>query len=59
VSIARLMNLDVVAEGVETPDQLRWVEEQGIAQYQGWLFARAMPAPELSRLLGACGRIAT
>ena len=44
VSMCRLMQLHIVAEGVETPAQLEWVQTQGIGQYQGYLFAKPLPA---------------
>ena len=60
VDLCRLMNLRVVAEGVETAEQLRWVAAQGIAQYQGYLFARPMPAGAFTaRLESAADRVPT
>ena len=44
VSMCRLMRLTVVAEGVETCDQLDWIAGRAIDQYQGFLCARALPA---------------
>ncbi len=44
VALCRLMQLQIVAEGVETPAQLDWVKAQGIEQYQGYLFAKPLPA---------------
>ena len=44
VSMCRLMRLTVVAEGVETRDQLDWIAGRAIDQYQGFLCARALPA---------------
>ncbi|EJE52045.1 diguanylate cyclase (GGDEF) domain-containing protein [Acidovorax sp. CF316] len=43
VSLSTLMKLTAVAEGVETQEQLDWVARRGIAQYQGYLYARPMP----------------
>lgn len=37
------LGMRVIAEGVETEEQARWLHEQGITLYQGYLFAR--PAP--------------
>ncbi|MFZ2986862.1 putative bifunctional diguanylate cyclase/phosphodiesterase [Ideonella sp.] len=51
VSMCRLMKLSVVAEGVETADQLGWVAAQGIEQYQGFLCARPLPCVDFERLL--------
>lgn len=34
------LGIDVVAEGVETLDEYHWLQAEGIALYQGYLFAR-------------------
>ena len=52
VSVARLMRLSVVAEGVETTDQLEWVRARGIELCQGYLFSRPLAALEFTSLLG-------
>ncbi len=52
VSMCRLMRLHIVAEGVETPAQLAWVQAQGIEQYQGDLFAKPLPANAFVERLG-------
>ena len=44
-SIAGLLNLSVVAEGVETAQELGALWELGIARFQGWLFHQAEPLP--------------
>ncbi|MBL8340835.1 MAG: EAL domain-containing protein [Rubrivivax sp.] len=60
VQLCRVMRLDAVAEGVETPEQLAWIRERGVAQYQGFLFARPMPAGEFESMLRAqAGRAAS
>jgi diguanylate cyclase len=47
LSLARDLGLDVVAEGVETDEQLGALEGLGCASIQGYLLARPMPADEL------------
>lgn len=42
VTMARVMKLDVVAEGVETAGQLRQLVDQGCTSVQGFLFAQPM-----------------
>lgn len=44
LGMARAMRLDVVAEGVETPDQLEWVRRMGCGYVQGYLIGRPGPA---------------
>jgi EAL domain-containing protein (putative c-di-GMP-specific phosphodiesterase class I) len=45
---AQMLDLSVVAEGVERPEELAALQEMGIHQFQGFLFAR----PALGRLIG-------
>ncbi|GIG29874.1 EAL domain-containing protein [Cellulomonas marina] len=52
VAMGRALDLDVVAEGVETVEQLRALRAIGCASAQGYLFSRAVPADEARRLLG-------
>ncbi len=53
IGLARSFNLKMVAEGVENAAQLAYLREQGCELYQGWWYARAMPAAALSELLQA------
>ena len=54
VSLARWMNLSVVAEGVETREQLERLREIGCDYVQGYLFARPMPGSEFEEILKQC-----
>lgn len=45
VSLAKTLKLDVIAEGVETVTQLKWLRELGCQGAQGYLFAKPL-APE-------------
>ena len=51
VDMAHAMGRTAVAEGVETADQFHRLRGIGVDAYQGWLFAKALPAPELRELL--------
>lgn len=44
ISIGSALELQVVAEGVETPAQYDFLCSEGCTAGQGWLFARPMPA---------------
>ena len=44
VQLAQALELQVVAEGVEEEEQLRFLVEQGCQLIQGFLFARPMSA---------------
>ena len=43
IQLAHNLGLRVVAEGVETEAQRRWLAERGCEQMQGYLFARPQP----------------
>ena len=47
IAIARHLGLDVIAEGVESAEQLEVLRECGCARYQGYLFGRPVEAERL------------
>jgi len=51
ISIARAFRLPVVAEGVETQDQLDALWQLGCDQSQGYLHSRPVPGEEFADLL--------
>jgi EAL domain-containing protein (putative c-di-GMP-specific phosphodiesterase class I) len=51
VTLAHGLELDVVAEGVETEEQLTALASMGCQYAQGLLFARPQPANQASHLL--------
>jgi diguanylate cyclase (GGDEF)-like protein/PAS domain S-box-containing protein len=51
ITMAHSLALRVVAEGVETEEQLTWLRAQQCDEAQGYLFSRPLPAQELTRLL--------
>ena len=51
VSLAHSLNLKVVAEGVETAEQLDFLRKLGCDQYQGYCFSPAVPAASFAALL--------
>ncbi|MBU3899434.1 MAG: EAL domain-containing protein [Gammaproteobacteria bacterium] len=53
IAMAHSLGMALVAEGVETDAQLAFLRQYGCEAYQGWLFAKAMPAPELTQLMRA------
>jgi EAL domain-containing protein (putative c-di-GMP-specific phosphodiesterase class I) len=52
VAMARSLNLGVIAEGVETETQRDLLLEIGCTHFQGYLFAKPIPANELEALFG-------
>ena len=51
ISLAHSMNLSVLAEGVETEEQLELLRQQECDQVQGHVFGRPMPGEEFVELL--------
>ncbi|MBD9579264.1 EAL domain-containing protein [Pseudomonas sp. PDM23] len=46
IAMARQLALRMVAEGVETDEQLQYLRQRGVQYGQGWLFGKAMPLNE-------------
>jgi EAL domain-containing protein (putative c-di-GMP-specific phosphodiesterase class I) len=51
ISMGRSLNLRVIAEGVETQDQLDFLKIHQCDEAQGYYFSPPVPPPELARLL--------
>ena len=51
IALAHSMKLKVIAEGVETEEQLGFLREQKCDQMQGYLLSRPVPADQLEKLL--------
>lgn len=51
IAMANSFNLNVIAEGVETTEQLQILQNLGCANYQGYLFSRPVPIENLEELL--------
>ncbi|WP_377807506.1 EAL domain-containing protein [Azospirillum sp. A29] len=50
VGLGRSLGLSVIAEGVETQEQLPLLRDPACESYQGFLFSRPLPAAEVERL---------
>jgi diguanylate cyclase (GGDEF)-like protein len=51
IVLAHSLNLKVVAEGVETEQQLAFLRESGCDEIQGYLLSRPLPVGEISKVL--------
>lgn len=51
LAMSHSLSLPVIAEGVETPEQLDWLVAQGCDYAQGYLFGRPVPANECASWL--------
>jgi diguanylate cyclase (GGDEF)-like protein/PAS domain S-box-containing protein len=50
ITLAHSLNLKVIAEGVETTEQLEFFRAHECDEVQGYLFSRPLPAEEISRM---------
>jgi EAL domain-containing protein (putative c-di-GMP-specific phosphodiesterase class I) len=57
IELARVMGMDVVAEGIETYEQYRQLREMRCRFGQGYLFARPMTVEAVTQLLRLPGRV--
>ncbi|MGA2674643.1 MAG: EAL domain-containing protein [Terracidiphilus sp.] len=57
IELARVLGMDVVAEGIETREQYRLLRQMGCRFGQGFLFARPMTAEAVTKLLRLPGRV--
>jgi diguanylate cyclase (GGDEF)-like protein len=55
IALGHSLGLQLVAEGIETADQLAFLRQEGCDIGQGFLLGRPMPADDLSALLRARG----
>ncbi len=52
IAMGHSLQLKVVAEGVETEKQFKFLKERGCDEVQGFLFSPPLPAEGMAKLLG-------
>jgi len=51
IAMGKTMRMRVLAEGVETAEQLDFLEKQGCREYQGYYLSRPLPPEEFARFV--------
>jgi EAL domain-containing protein (putative c-di-GMP-specific phosphodiesterase class I) len=51
ISLAQAMNLTVIAEGVETQEQLSFLHDHHCDEMQGYWYSKPLPAADMAKLL--------
>jgi EAL domain-containing protein (putative c-di-GMP-specific phosphodiesterase class I) len=59
INMAHQLNLTVIAEGVEYEEHLKFLQEHGCEELQGYLFCRPLPATSFENLLAERERLLT
>ena len=58
IALAHSLEIQVIAEGVESAEQYAFLRENGCDEVQGYLLSRPRPFAEIQALLQAGGRLA-
>ena len=54
LEMGKSMNMTVVAEGVETTEQIEWLQAHGCDQLQGYYFSKPVPYTAALKLMSTC-----
>ena len=58
ITLSHQMDMKVIAEGVETEQQRRFLQQHGCDEVQGYLYSRPVPAQEIAAMLGQSEELA-
>jgi sensor c-di-GMP phosphodiesterase-like protein len=58
IEMAKSLKLEMIAEGVETAEQARFLQERGVQYAQGYFFGKPMPLAELAAFIAEAEKAA-
>jgi diguanylate cyclase (GGDEF)-like protein/PAS domain S-box-containing protein len=53
VAMAQSLNLNIIAKGVETEEQRKFLENEGCVRYQGYLYGKPLPIEQFEAFLSS------
>jgi EAL domain-containing protein (putative c-di-GMP-specific phosphodiesterase class I) len=57
VNFGKILGRDVIAEGVETEQEMQTMQAAGVTHLQGYLFSKPLSAVHIEALVSASGRL--
>ncbi|HEY9057474.1 MAG TPA: EAL domain-containing protein [Aurantimonas sp.] len=51
IGLSRALNMSVIAEGIETPEQMQILYGEGCREMQGYFFSKPRPSSDLAKIL--------
>lgn len=57
IALGHQLNLNIIAEGVETQDDLEFLQSRDCDEYQGYFCSRAVPVTEIRELLAGASPV--
>ena len=57
VNFGRILGREIVAEGIETEQEMQAMQQAGCTHLQGFLFSRALPADHIEAMAATFGRL--
>ncbi len=58
VKLGKILGREIVAEGIETEEEMHAMQGAGATHLQGFLFSRALPADHIEAIAATFGRAA-
>jgi EAL domain-containing protein (putative c-di-GMP-specific phosphodiesterase class I) len=53
IALAKTLNVKLIAEGIDNPDQLAFLKREGCDEGQGYLISSSLPADAMRKFLGS------